>query len=236
MSDPFSELANDYWLGVDALGAAQPQSTISIQNVTPPSYTSSLPTPAPAPIAPAPAPFYGPGDASMTYYTDKASITAVQKKLTSMGYYHGDITGKWDEQLDAAVYNATGMHGPPNDAIMKKLGLATSVDFTDDQVDSMVVQAKTATTPAQVQVVVAKVENLTKDAPDDVKSDVAAAKQAAAIAKTQADLDAAKKQLADALEKLRPQKWPAWKIATVAGASVAGVGLLFGLVALARRK
>lgn len=226
---------NDYLLGCDVLGAVQPQSTIKVQDVTPPSMSWTSPSaPAPAPTPAAPDPFFGPSMSSGTVYTDAPTIRAVQKKLAALGYFHGTVDGKFGPQTESALFNFSGQHGPPDDVVLGKLGLRGEVSFTDDEVDSMVVQAKTATTPAQVQVIAAKIDKLTANAPNDVKAEVAAAKQAAAQAKTPEQAQAASEQLQKATTKLK--KWPAWKIAAVAGGSAAGVGLLLGLVTLLRRR
>lgn len=176
--------------------------------------------------------YFGPGGAGPVY-TDKATITAVQKALEKKGYFHGTVDGKFGPITEAAIFNFSGQHGPPDDAVLLKLGVkppgAKSVSFSDDEVDSFVVQAKTATTPAQVQIVAAKIENL---APPELKQEAAAAKQAAATATTPEQVTAAKLRVEAVTQKMRPGM-ATWKIGLIAGG--AGVLALSILALVARR-
>jgi peptidoglycan hydrolase-like protein with peptidoglycan-binding domain len=54
-------------------------------------------------------------------YTDKATIKAVQKKLASIGYFHGVVDGKFGPVTNAAIVNFSGRNGPPDDALLLKL-------------------------------------------------------------------------------------------------------------------
>lgn len=181
-----------YWAGTDILGADLP------------------------PLVPPPAPVYGPASSPGTYYTDKTTITAVQKKLEQLGYFHGVVDGKFGPVTEAAIFNFSGQHGPPDDAVLAKLGLSKSVSFDDAEVDSMIVQAKTATTPAQVKVVAAKIEKLAENAPPAVKQEIAAAKQEAAAATTPEQAAAAGAKLANATAKLK-SGMPGWQIGLIVG-------------------
>jgi hypothetical protein len=183
-------------------------------------------------------PLYGPGSSSGTYYTDKATITAVQKKLKSLGYFHGTVDGVYGSVTNAAIKNYSGKDGPPDDALLQKLGLSKEIAFTDAEADSMIVKAKTATTPAQVQIVIAEVEKRAANASPEVKAKLAEAKKAAAGASTPAELEAAKAKAETAITTAsswwqQPAwvgGWERWKVALAAGGG--GAGLLTVLVAL----
>jgi peptidoglycan hydrolase-like protein with peptidoglycan-binding domain len=218
---------NDYLLGTDILGAG---STISVTNVTPVDNVSTFSSPS-SPVLqygpPMPAQGVGPT------YTDKDTITAVQKKLKALGYFPYTVNGKFGPQTDAAILHYTAsygpaQHGPPNDALLARLGLSSTVSFSDDEVDTMVVQAKTATTPAQVKIVAAKIEQL---APPELKQEAAAAVQAAATASTPVQQQAAQVQVQAVAEKVQAAKgMPAWKIGVIAAGSAVAVGLVVGLI------
>jgi peptidoglycan hydrolase-like protein with peptidoglycan-binding domain len=66
-------------------------------------------------------PMYGPSMSSGQVYTDKATITAVQKKLASIGYFNGVVDGKFGSVTEAALFNFSGQHGPPDGAVITKL-------------------------------------------------------------------------------------------------------------------
>ncbi len=224
---------DDYLIGSDILGA---ESKITVENVTPPSAVSTFgPVASSTPFLeygpPAPAGMYGPGSSSGTYYTDKATVTAVQKKLKSLGYFNGNVDGIYGPLTNAAIKNYSGKDGPPDDALLDKLGLRNQVAFSDDEVDSMVVQAKTASTPAQVQVVAAKVTNL---APPELKQEAQAAQFAAATAVTPQQVEQSKKLTMAVLTKMKPM--PAWKVGVIATGSACGAAALIGAIMLLRRK
>jgi hypothetical protein len=246
---------SDYLLGTDLLGDVDildeapfhldpfrdlvgATSTISVQDVTPPALTVTpflQPAAAPQPLVDDA--LYGPGSSSGTYYTDKATITAVQKKLQQLGYFNGTVDGKFGPQTNAAIKNYSGKDGPPDDDLLKKLGLSKEIAFDDSEVDSMKVQAANAATPAQVQVVAAKVEQLTQGSSPEVRAQAQAAKSAAAVAVTPQQVEQAKKQMRVVLEKAQSErKLPGWKIGLIAAGSAVGAAGLFGLVSLLRRK
>lgn len=250
---------HDYFVGCDCLGAEDllvedqndpfadvlgAESKITVEDVTPPSYTSTT-----SPVAPSsPILEYGPplsGAGSPVRYTDKPTITAVQKKLKALGFFPNTVDGRWGPQTDAAILHYTAsygpaQHGPPDDALLKKLDLAQGIAFTDDEVDSMQVQAKSASSPAEVKVVAAKIEKLVDESPGlppAIKQEAKQAQAAAQTATTPAQVEQAKKQTQVVLEKIEAtQKMPAWKIGAIAGGAVLGVGALFGLVAFARSR
>ena len=179
-------------------------------------------------------------------YTDKPTVRAVQTKLRERGFFPKQYTidGVYGNDTDSAIYNFTGSygpayHGPPDDALLAKLGIpkmsaaAKEVSFSDAEADSMIVQAKTATTPAQVQVVLAKVEEKAKDAPPEVKKEIAEAKKAASEAKTPEQMEKAKEKAVGIVGKMK-KGMPAWQIALIASGSAVGLGLAFWLVARQR--
>jgi len=157
-------------------------------------------------------------------YTDRATVLAVQKALEKKGYFHGVVDGKYGSVTNAAILNFSGQPGPPNDELLLKLGVkppgAKSVSFADDEVDSMVVQAKTAKTPAQVQIVAAKIEDL---APPELKAQAASARQEAARATTPEQVAKAQMKVTAVAEAMKPGM-PAWKIALIAVGTVCAVG------------
>lgn len=175
-------------------------------------------------------PLYGPGSSSGRYYTDKETITAVQKKLEQLGYFHGVVDGVYGSVTNAAIRNYSGKDGPPDDELLRKLGLSKSITFTDDDVDSMIVQAGNAQTPAQVQLVASKVKNLSENASPDVKAQVTDAQNAAQRAVTPTEIAAAKKKVQDAAAKLK-KGLPAWKVGLIAGGAGLGVILITVLAA-----
>jgi peptidoglycan hydrolase-like protein with peptidoglycan-binding domain len=203
--------------------------------VTPPSLTIIQPmAPSPTPVE---EPLYGPGSSTGNYYTDAATVTAVQKKLKALGYYPYSVDGKYGPNTDAAILNYSGQHGPPDDALLQKLGLREEIKFDDDEADSAKIQAATATTPAQVQVVAAKVENLTKNSSPEVKAQAQQAKQAAATAVTPTQVQQAKQQVQQVISNAQAEQgMPGWKIGLIAGGVAAGSALLFGVISLFRRK
>lgn len=114
----------------------------------------------------------------------------------------------------------------------------TYVNFSDDEADTLVVEAKSASTPAHIQTVAAKVENVSADAPSEVRAEVADAKQAAASAKTPAEVSVAKDKVQKAIKSVQKSKagflktnvpglnYPAWQVGLGAvGLSVVGYGL-----------
>ena len=184
-------------------------------------------------------------DPSNITYTDTATITAVQNKLKALGYFNGKVDGKFGPITDAAILSYSGQHGPPNTALLTKLGLVSDISFSDDEADSMVVETSQANTPAQVQIVAAKVENLAADAPPDVQAQVNDAKQAAATATTPAEVEVAKDKVQQAIKKVRQSKAgflsinvpginrPLWQV----GAGVLGLSVVsFGVYIIFRNR
>lgn len=221
--------------GVDlvALGA---ESRISVEDVTPPSYVSTQ-----SPVSESPILEYGPplsGAGSPVRYTDKPTITAVQKKLASLGYFNGVVDGIYGPQTNAAIKNYSGKDGPPDDALLQKLGLVKGIAFLDEEVDSMKVQAKSASSPAEVKVVAAKVEKLVTDSPGlppEIKREAQQATLAAQTAATPAQAADAKQKVEAVIAKIPSQKMPGWKIGVIAAGAAVGLGALFGGISLLRR-
>jgi peptidoglycan hydrolase-like protein with peptidoglycan-binding domain len=54
-------------------------------------------------------------------YTDKETITAVQKKLAAIGYFRKTVDGVYGPDTEAALFLFSGQHGPPNGAVIIKL-------------------------------------------------------------------------------------------------------------------
>ena len=71
-------------------------------------------------------PEFGPGTGG-THYTDKKTITEVQQKLEQLGYFHGVVDGKYGPVTEAAIFNFSGVHGPPDDAVLAKIRSAAAV-------------------------------------------------------------------------------------------------------------
>ena len=192
-------------------------------------------------------PMYGPGVGAM--YTDKATITAVQKKLKSLGFFPYTVDGRFGKDTNAAIFNYTATYGPPqngppDDALLVKLGLrgapaispaAQAMLATADK------QAAQATTSAQLQAAVAQAASAAAaaSAPPEARAQVAAAQQAAAAATTPAQVEAVKEQVQAAIDKVEmstsPQFWkreafmglPVWQVAAGAGGTLAILGLAF---------
>ncbi len=121
---------NDYVLGSDVLGAdvhdriMDDETLLGLQledEVLGFEWPSWVPFTGGA-AAPAD-PNYGPAGAG-ALYTDAATITAVQKKLESLGYFHGVVDGKFGQVTEEAIFNFCGQHGPPDDVVLAKLGIA----------------------------------------------------------------------------------------------------------------
>jgi peptidoglycan hydrolase-like protein with peptidoglycan-binding domain len=122
---------NDYVLGTDVLGAdvndriMDDETLLGLQledEVLGFEWPSWVPFTGGA-AAPAADPNYGPAGPGASY-TDAATITAVQKKLESRGYFHGVVDGKFGPVTEAAIFNFSGQHGPPDDALLTTLGIA----------------------------------------------------------------------------------------------------------------
>jgi len=208
-------------------------------------------------------PMYGPGVGAM--YTDKATITAVQNKLASIGYFRKKVDGVFGEQTEAALFAFSGQHGPPDGAtitklfdgrngpadfaLLKRLGLAPSAPTISPAAQAMLAtadkQVAQATTPATLQAAVAAAgaAAAAASAPPEVKAQVAAAQQAAAAATTPAQVEAVKEQAQTAIEKVEMATSPHfWKREAFMGLPVwkvaAGTGgtlAILGLVFLAFR-
>jgi peptidoglycan hydrolase-like protein with peptidoglycan-binding domain len=242
---------SDYFVGTDLLGDVDilgentdpfhdlvgAGSTISVQDVTPPTVTTSPYLQSEQPVQPlVDGALYGPGSSSGTVYTDKATITAVQKKLKALGFFHGTVDGKYGPLTNAAIKNYSGKDGPPDDALLDKLGLRSELSFSDEEADSMKVAVASASTPAQVQTIAAKIENLTVRSSPQVRAQARAVKQAADTAVTPQQVEQVKKQAQVVIEKAQSERGVAgWKVGLIAGGVALGVGLIAGGIALARR-
>lgn len=234
----YEELDEARGVDIVALGA---ESKITVEDVTPPSYVSTQ-----GPVASSPILEYGPplsGAGSPMRYTDKPTITAVQKKLKALGFFPYTVDGRFGPQTDSAILNYTAsygpaQHGPPDDALLKKLGLAQGIAFLDEEVDSMKVQAKSASSPAEVKVVAAKVEKLVSDSPalpPEIKKQAQEATLAAQTASTPAQAAAAKEKVEAVIAKIPSQKMPAWQIGLIAAGAAVGLGALLGGISMLRR-
>ena len=190
-------------------------------------------------------------------YTDKATITAVQKALEKRGYFHGVVDGKFGSVTNAVILNFSGRNGPPDDALLIQLGLRkASMTFDpvvitlpkpgavpiSDAAKAMLAaadkQVEQANTPAQVQAAAAQVATVAASAPPEVQAEVAAAQQAAAVATTPAQVEAAKEQVQTAIDKVEMATSPHfWKREAFAGIPVwkvaAGAGGTLALLGLA---
>lgn len=65
---------------------------------------------------------FGPASGGM-HYTDSATITAVQKALKSKGFDPGPIDGKFGTKTEDALFKFLGVHGPPDDVALVRLGV-----------------------------------------------------------------------------------------------------------------
>ena len=67
---------------------------------------------------------YGPSAGGI--YTDAGTIRAVQQALLAKGLSvgKGGADGKWGVDTEAARYKFGGVHGPPDDAMLARLGVA----------------------------------------------------------------------------------------------------------------
>lgn len=68
---------------------------------------------------------FGPGSGG-THYTDSATIKSVQQALISKGFSVGKdgADGKFGPDTEAALYKFGGIHGPPDDAMLSRLGVS----------------------------------------------------------------------------------------------------------------
>ncbi len=237
----------DYWIGTDILGdlgnrdiyeeldlVLGAESKITVEDVTPPSYVSTM-----SPVAPSsPILEYGPplsGAGSPVRYTDKTTVMAVQKKLQKLGYFHGVVDGIYGPVTAAAIKNYSGKDGPPDDALLAKLGLKQEMTaFEDEVIESTVLQTKQAQTQPQVK---AAADQTVALAPPKLQQEAAKAQQAAAMASTPQQVAQAKQQVQTVIEKIKAERpMPGWKVGVIAASSAVGVAALFGLVTLLRRK
>jgi peptidoglycan hydrolase-like protein with peptidoglycan-binding domain len=149
-------------------------------------------------------PMYGPSMSSGQVYTDKATITAVQKKLASIGYFNGVVDGKFGPVTEAALFNFSGQHGPPDGAVITKL-----FDGRNGPADWALLKRLGLVAPAAPMTFEPMVITLPKPGAvpisDAAKAMLAAAEKQADQASTPAQVQAAAAQVATVATNVPPE-------------------------------
>jgi len=182
-------------------------------------------------------------------YTDKETITAVQKKLAAIGYFRKTVDGVYGPDTEAALFLFSGQHGPPNGAViiklfsgqngpadpalLKRLGLSPSSgalpplipppsQATIDAAVAAAKQADQAQTAPQAQAAATQmtVAASAPNVPPEVKAQAVQVQKEAAQAVTPAQIEAVKDKLQSVAEAIRSANKPG--MATWKIAAIAG--------------